>query len=382
MVPDADRDIVPVEHGADIVRVDALDIERKHADAPLSAGHDIDPRNARYPIDRVAGQRLLVLADRLAADPLDKVAGDAEPDRAGDIRGAGLEAVRRVLEVGVVDLDIEDRAAAGLPGRHRLEQFVARPQHADPGRTVGLVAGEDIEIAAERAHIDRHARHRLTAVDQHLGAVRMRQLDDAFDRQRRAGHVRDMRHRDKPGARRQQRLETRQVEFAGVVGRRDDQLQAEPVAQLLPRHDVRVVLDIADDDFVAGFEAGRAPALRDEVDRLGGAAHEHDLAVRGGVEQGPRLLARLLEPVGRARAEPIDAAMHVRVLGAVELGDAVDDLTRLLRARPGIEKHQTGIVVEDREFLPYAADIESRRGKSAGRRLDAAQGCCRHTLFL
>ena len=167
-----------------------------------------------------------------------------------------------------------------------------------------------------------------------------------------------MRHRDKPGARRQQRLETREVEFAGVVGRRDDQLQPEPVAQLLPWHDVRVVLDIADDDFVAGFEARRAPALRDEVDRLRGAAHEHDLAIRGGVEQRPRLLARLLEPIGRARAEPIDAAMHVRVLGAVELGDAVDDLTRLLRARPGIEKHQTGIVVEDREFFPYAADIE------------------------
>ena len=47
--------------------------------------------------------------------------------------------------------------------------------------------------------------------------------------------------------------------------------------------------------------------------------------------------------------------MHVGVVGAVELGDAVDDLTRLLRAGAGIEKHQTGIAVEDREFLPYAA---------------------------
>ena len=43
MMPDADRDIVPVEHGADIVRVDPLDIERKHADAPLAAGHDSTP---------------------------------------------------------------------------------------------------------------------------------------------------------------------------------------------------------------------------------------------------------------------------------------------------------------------------------------------------
>jgi len=40
MMADPDRDIVPVEHGADIVRVHPLDIERKHADAPLAAGEE------------------------------------------------------------------------------------------------------------------------------------------------------------------------------------------------------------------------------------------------------------------------------------------------------------------------------------------------------
>src|SRR4051812_39788934 len=122
----------------------ALDIERKHAHLPRSARHDIYPGNARYQVEGIGSQRLLVLADRLAADPFDKIAGDTKTDRAGNIRGAGLETVRRVLEVGVVDLDVENRAAAGLPWRHRVEQVVARPQHADPGRAVGLVAREGI----------------------------------------------------------------------------------------------------------------------------------------------------------------------------------------------------------------------------------------------
>src|SRR5690242_17210219 len=124
----------------------------------------MDARKARYQIDGIAGQRLLMLADRLAADLFYKVAGETEPDRAGDVGGAGLEAVRRVLKVGMVDLDIEDRATAGLPGRHRFEHVPARPEHADPGRAIGLMSGKDVEITAKRADVDRHPRHRLTAV--------------------------------------------------------------------------------------------------------------------------------------------------------------------------------------------------------------------------
>jgi hypothetical protein len=157
-------------------------------------------------------------------------------------------------------------------------------------------------------------------------------------------------YRDEAGARRQQRLEGGEVEFSGVVGRRDQQLEAEPVAQHLPRYDVRVVLDIADDDLVAGLQVRRPPALGYQVDRLGGAAQEHDLALVGRIEKPPHLLARRLEMVGRALAQLVDAAMHIGVVAAVELGDAVDDLARLLRAGAGIQEHQPGIALEYREF--------------------------------
>src|SRR5260370_27925562 len=118
------------------------------------------------------------------------------------------------------------------------------------------------------------------------------------------------------------------------------------------------MLEVADHHLVAGLQMGGAPALGDQVDRLGRAAHKDDLALVGGVEEGTHGLPRLLEPVGRARAQLVDAAMHVGVVVAIELGDAVDDLARLLRAGAGIEEHQAGIALEDRELAPELARIE------------------------
>ena len=68
--------------------------------------------------------------------------------------------------------------------------------------------------------------------------------------------------------------------LAAIVDRRDAQPRALLRAQLLPRHDVGVVLEPGDDDLVALLDVAAAPALGDEVDALGGAAHEDDLARR------------------------------------------------------------------------------------------------------
>ena len=51
-------------------------------------------------------------------------------------------------------------------------------EHADAGRAVELVPGGDVEVAAERLHVDRHVRRRLRAVDQDRHAARVRDADD------------------------------------------------------------------------------------------------------------------------------------------------------------------------------------------------------------
>ena len=65
-----------------------------------------------------------------------------------------------------------------------------------------------------------------------------------------------------------------------VVDRRHAQARAGALAQHLPGHDVGVVLHVGDQDLVARRRRGAPEALRHQVDRLGGAAHEDDLARR------------------------------------------------------------------------------------------------------
>ena len=65
--------------------------------------------------------------------------------------------------------------------------------------------------------------------------------------------------------------------LAAVVHGRDAQTGARLGDELLPGHDVRVVLELGDDDLVALADVLAAPALGDEVDAFGGAADEDDL---------------------------------------------------------------------------------------------------------
>ena len=57
------------------------------------------------------------------------------------------------------------------------EHVLLAEDDADAGRREDLVAGEDVEVAVERLHVDRHVRDGLRAVDEHARAVAMRHLD-------------------------------------------------------------------------------------------------------------------------------------------------------------------------------------------------------------
>src|SRR3546814_7499304 len=87
-----------------------------------------------------------------------------KPERADDWRGARLEPRRRRGEGRAREAYLIDHRAAALPGGHRVQYLGPRPQYADAGRAVKLMSRKHIEIAAERFHIQLHARRRLTAV--------------------------------------------------------------------------------------------------------------------------------------------------------------------------------------------------------------------------
>jgi len=74
-----------------------------------------------------------------------------------------------------------------------------------------------------------------------------------------------------------------------------------------------VVLEVGDQDFIAGLDLAASPAVGHQVDGLGGAAHEHDLAGRARVEVPAHDFTRLLVRIGCPLAERMHAAMHIGV---------------------------------------------------------------------
>jgi len=89
--------------------------------------------------------------------------------------------------------------------------------------------------------------------------------------------------------------------------RRDPQRRATLGAQHLPRHEVRVVLELGRDHDVARTEVGAAPALRDQVDRCSRAAREHHLT-RCPAEPRRDKVARVVTRHGGRIGERVDRA--------------------------------------------------------------------------
>jgi hypothetical protein len=100
----------------------------------------------------------------------------------------------------------------------------------------------------------------------------------------RTQHVRDMGKRHELVRRRQHSLYRVKIDPAVRGQRGDVDCNAGAVPQQLPRNDVAVMLQRREQDAVACLEVV-APAVRDEIDRLGRAAHEHDLVWRGRVDE-------------------------------------------------------------------------------------------------
>ena len=138
--------------------------------------------------------------------------------------------------------------------------------------------------APSAATFDRVVRHQLGAVHQEQRADGVGELADLAQRRDDAGDVRLPGHRDdlRPVG------DKRRVDVEPPVRQLGEPLQRRAGAQreLLPRHQVGVVLDLGDEDLVSGPQRPGEPE-RDQVDGLGRRLGEDDL-VRAGRRRGTR----------------------------------------------------------------------------------------------
>ena len=215
------------------------------------------------------------------------------------------------------------------------------------------MTAEGQEIAADGLHVQgqvpgalRRVDHRHHPVPAGAGA----QVGDRVDH----GHgVGDVGQGEQPDAVGEQRINMFKVERAFVPGDRDvNQPCPRAFGHHLPRDEVAVVLEFAEEDGVAGLEVIEGPGLGDEVDAFGGAAGENDFLRVTGVEESGGPFASGLVGAGGPVAQRVDAAMDVGVVALVVVEQGVQDGTRFLAGRGVVKIDQrmaVDFLIQDRE---------------------------------
>ena len=127
--------------------------------------YSVIPGTSTMPLQRVLGQLVLPLLDRLQPGRLEVVHRRAEADRLGDRLRPGLELRRHVAPGRLLERDLLDHVAAEVERLHLLEQLEL-PQSAPT--LVGpqsLCAEKARKSAAERLDVDAPVRRGLCGVD-------------------------------------------------------------------------------------------------------------------------------------------------------------------------------------------------------------------------
>ncbi len=236
-------------------------------------------------------ESVLARGDAVEAELVDEAHGLGEPDRLRDARRARLEALRARQVLGLLDRDRGDHRAAVEERRQGVEHLGAAVEHADAGGAVELVPAEDGEVDVELARVEGHVRRGLAGVEHDECADRAGEGHELGERAHLSGDVGDVAEREHARALADDAAGDLDVEGAVVAHGDVPQGRTGAGGELLPRDEVRVVLELGRDDLVAGpqgvwrggsathAEARVAERVGDEVERLGRVAREHDLVL-------------------------------------------------------------------------------------------------------
>ena len=302
--------------------------------------------------------------DRPQADGAEIVDRRTEADRVHVRARSGLEFPRELVPLGLRDRDPADHVAAVEERPHPLEQRLAAPDGPRARRREHLVPREHEEVGTEVLDVDGRVRDGLRGVHEHrrAGGVRLgRDLAHRIDGAEAIGGLRD---RQELRALAELGRKLVAAEPAIVVHVDHDELGADVLRELLPGHEIRVVLEDRRDDPIAPSDVVAPPRVGHEVDALGRVADEDDLALARGVDEARHLRARFLERGRRPLAELVDATVDVRVVLLEHALHRLEHLTGLLARRCVVEIDDALAVhplLEDREVRADACHVERRR---------------------
>ena len=144
MVAGADGDSHLVDEGAEVIVVDALDIEREGALA-VGGAVEVEAGNVGEGGGGLFDEGLFVGGDGAEVEGVEPVEGGGEGDASFDVGGAGFVAEGEVVVSGALVGDFFDHLAASAPRGKVFEAGGFSVEDADAGGGVDFVAGKDEE---------------------------------------------------------------------------------------------------------------------------------------------------------------------------------------------------------------------------------------------
>ena len=122
------------------------------------------------------------------------------------------------------------------------------------------------------------------------------------------------------------------------------------------------MLEVGDEHFIACLEEGPRIALRNQIDRFGGAAYEDDFVTRARIDEPHQAVARPFIEGGRLLAQGMHTAVNVGVVVALIVIDRADDRIWPLRRGAVVQISDRFAVHQAREHRKLAAHGEHVEG--------------------
>ncbi len=283
----ADGDPFGVEEAADILGVDAIQIEADDSGLFLWRGAvDLEVADCIQCTVKFDRQFALVGGDLGHADFVEVVNRGGETSGFGDGGRSRFEFGGELARREAIERDLIDHAAAAEEGGHLGEEFFFAIEHTDAGGAEDLVPAEGDEIGIPLLDINLFMGRGLGGVDERDGAGGMRGGDDFFDGEDCSQHITDGGERDEFCFAAEFLLKVLPVEFTFGSDANPLDECASAGGGLLPGDDIGMVLGEEEQDFIACLEVGVAPASCDEVDRHRRAGGEDDFVGLRGAEKG------------------------------------------------------------------------------------------------
>ena len=340
MVSATHGDVFFVENHGCITDGNPVQCNADERTAFLRVAEDFHLRDFGELLQCVLRNLFFVLADVVETHVVQPFDGFPEAD---DFGNGGRACFKACWNVGVSCLferDVLDHFATAVPGWHAVEHFVLAVKNSDAGRAVHFVAAEREKIAVEFLHVNLDVARTLGGVNQNLclrGELAHRS-DDFCNGVHGADGVAHVGDCDHLGAWREESGECCQVQISAVQNGDDLDFGTFHFGDELPAHDIGVVFQAADDNFIAGFKELASVAPGDEIDAFGGAARKDDFVFGFCVDELRNVFAGLFKGFGGACAQAVNPALHRAVVLAVKVVHRIDDDCWLLGCGGAVQK--------------------------------------------